>query len=411
MRYAILHSGHPCTELLLDLARVRDWMKQGNHVEFTDPSLVDVVFVSTCAFNQEYEEDGVRQITEARKLADPEARIVVIGCLPPINPDRFAELAGVEALPPQEMHRLAEWFPADADFSSSTGRQVALDGYLRNDHFMAGIRLKGFFQRFGKWLPLAMPRWLDTVPMPDWFFVRAGTGCAGNCSYCAIRRSRGHIVSAPLEKIVQQVEEGVRTGHHDIALAGDDMGCWGSDRGSHLGELLDALVSLPGDFKLHIRFVEPYWLIRHMERLIPAFNSGRIHGFCMPLQSGSQRILHAMNRNYKISDAIAAAEYVMHETRVSSISSIVMVGFPGETAEDFARSYALLERSSIPLYQVLKYEGRPGTPSESLPDPVPEELKIERQERFRLKMKLLKFAHFPAALAERRVQRKFGLIR
>lgn len=213
------------------------------------------------------------------------------------------------------------------------------------------------------------------------------------------------------DRVVAEVRAGLAGGSRDICLAGDDLGCWGSDAGLSLADLLDALVKLPGAWRLHLRFVEPFWLIRLLDRLLPALRSGRVAGFCVPLQSGSQRILDAMNRRYRISDAVAAVNRVITGTRVRSLSSIVMVGFPGETAEDFARTYALVERARIPLYQALRYEGRPGTPSESLPGAVPEELKDARQARFRMKMRLVRFARLPPRLAERIVERRLGPLR
>lgn len=407
--FAILPSGHPCTELALDVGKARAWMIRAGYAE-TEPAAAAVLFVASCAFNREYEEDAVARVAEARRL-NPRARIIVAGCLAPINPGRFRELGEVDALPPAGMERLREWFPAPGTLDDAPCHAIGLEAYERNAHFMAGIRLKRLFDRLGRFLPVRPPAWLATVPMPDWYYVRAATGCAGACSYCAIRRARGAVRSVAAARVVEECRAGLALGMRDICLAGDDLGCWGSDIGLTLADLLDPLVALPGDWRLHLRFVEPFWLVRHLDRLLPALRSGRVAGFCVPLQSGSQRILAAMRRSYRISDAVAAIHRVLAESRVRSLSSIVMVGFPGETAADFAASYALLERARVPLYQVLRYEGRPDTPSEALPDPVPEELKDLRQRRFRMKMQLVRFAGLPAGLAERIVTRRLGPLR
>jgi threonylcarbamoyladenosine tRNA methylthiotransferase CDKAL1 len=186
------------------------------------------------------------------------------------------------------------------------------------------------------------------------------------------------------------------------------MGCWGVDIDLTLADLLQVLVAIPGQFSINLRFIEPLWLLRNLEKLLPIFQSGKIHSFCVPIQSASQSVLTAMNRNYRISDVVAACNHIMQDTKVSSISSIIMVGFPGETTQDFAKSYSLLERCDIPLYQVLKYEGRPDTPSEQMPDKVSDEIKELRQQRFMKKMKLMKFVGLSAKLAEKIVTKKFG---
>jgi len=115
-----------------------------------------------------------------------------------------------------------------------------------------------------------------------------------------------------------------------------------------------------------------------------------------------------MNRHYKISDACAVIDHILENTRVRSISSIVMVGFPGETADDFRRSYELLNRVGVNVYQALKYEGREGAPSEALDDKVAENIKDIRQARFLKKMKLTKFLGLSNNLAEKIVSAKFG---
>lgn len=405
--FAVLHSGHPCTELTLDVGQVRAYMETAGHRQVDDPAEAEVLFVATCAFNVEYEEDAVERIGFAKRAARPGARVIAVGCLPPIHPERFAAL-GVEGLPPRDLARLETLFPSAVPFAAVECHAVGPEAYERNDHFRAGIRLKALCERFGRLLPLRPPRFLDTVPMPDWHFVRAASGCAGACSYCAIKRSRGDVRSVAPERVEEAVRAGVARGARTIALAGDDLGCWGADLGLALPDLLDRLVAVPGDFRLHLRFVEPLFLIRHLARLTPAFQSGKVHSFCVPLQSGAQRILDRMNRRYRIDEACAAISFVMEQTRVSSVSSIVMVGFPGETAEDFAKSYALIDRLPVPLYQALRYEGRPGTPSEAMAEKVPEPVKDARQARFRMKMRLRRFLGLPSAVAERIVTRRLG---
>lgn len=75
-----------------------------------------------------------------------------------------------------------------------------------------------------------MPRYLDSLPMTDWYFIRGGNGCLGTCTYCAIRHARGKIKSTPIGQIIPQVEKAVLRGYKTISLSGTDMGCWGHDR-------------------------------------------------------------------------------------------------------------------------------------------------------------------------------------
>ncbi len=140
------------------------------------------------------------------------------------------------------------------------------------------------------------------------------------------------------------------------------------------------------------------------------FNSGRLTSFCVPIQSGSQRILKLMNRNYRISDAVAAINHIVKSTKVKSISSIVMVGFPTESTEDYRKSYKLINQCNAAVYQPLIYEGRPDTRSEELDNKINDDIKLIRQQRFMKKMKLVKFLKLPEKLSEKIVRKHFGEI-
>ncbi|MBI4858960.1 MAG: radical SAM protein [Candidatus Riflebacteria bacterium] len=409
--FAIVNSAHPCTELVIDVNTIRAYLVRAGLAEVVDPAGADLIVVSTCAFNQEYEHDAVTAIQQARERSRPGARVIVSGCFPRINPELYARTCQFETLPPLEMEKLQELVPSATPLASAEAHTATIREYQGNRLFMTGIRLKRLFTRLGRLVPFVKPpSWLDTVPMTDWYFVRGATGCLGSCTYCAIKRARGNVRSVPAEVVVSRIRSAVEQGYTEISLAGDDMGCYGADLGTDLPALLEEIVALPGEFRVNIRFVEPRWLVKHLERLMPVFRTGRLHSFCVPLQSGSQRILDSMGRDYDIDRTVEALNSIVRTTRVSSISSIVMVGFPGESPGDFEASYRLLDRCDVNLYQVLKYEGRPGTRAEELDGKVPEELKERRRVRFAARMKLTKFVRLPARVAERIVALRHGPI-
>lgn len=411
MLFHVFNSAHPCTELVLDVTLIKRYLFAAGHIETNDPAAADAIIVSTCAFNVEYEQDAVDNIKKAKAAAKSDAKIIVCGCFSKINPSRFGEVEGVIALPPSEMNRIEKLFPSPTPLERISANLINGSEYAANKTFMAGIRLKKIFNTLGKIFSFVRtPDFLDTVPMPDWFMIRGASGCLGECSYCAVKRARGSVRSVPRDVIIAQVRDAVARGYSEISFAGDDMGCYGADCGSSLPELLGDVLKAGDNFRVNIRFIEPVWLLRHFDALMPIFRTGRISSFCAPLQSGSQKILNAMRRRYRISDAVAAINYVARETRVKSISSIVMVGFPGETREDFMLSYELINRADIALYQALRYEGRPGTLSETLENKVPEDIKTARQKRFWHKMKLVRFLGMGEKAAETITRLKFGEI-
>ncbi len=409
MLFHILNSAHPCTELVLDITLIKRYLLAAGHLITDNIAAADTVIISTCAFNREYETDALEKIERAKNAAKKGARIIVSGCLSKINPLLFNSIGGVTALPPSETDEIENLFPSGTSVKNISANVIAVSEYSQNKMFMAGIRLKKIFSALNKIFKfIKMPDFLDTVPVDEWYMIRGASGCLGECSYCAIKRARGSIKSVAPDIIMARLKEAVAQGYSEISFAGDDMGCYGADINSSLPELLTEVIKAGTGFKVNIRFIEPVWLLKHLDALVPIFKTGRVSSFCVPLQSGSQKILDAMRRRYKISSAVAAVNYIIRETKVKSVSSIVMTGFPGEERDDFIKSYELINRADIALYQALKYEGRPGTPSENFEGRVPENIKEARRARFWQKLKLVKFLGLSDKIAEKITRLKFG---
>ncbi len=403
--FSLVHATHPCTELVLDENKIRGYLEKAGWTEIFDVAAADLVVIATCAFNQDYEEDAVRAIEHTSKTAKTGARIIVAGCFSKINRERFASVCSFETLPPREMDKLEKLVPSSVALGSIKAHTVDIGQYETNRIFMTGINLKKIF----RYLPfIKSPAWLDTVPMTDWYFVRGAVGCLAQCSYCAIRYARGSVQSTPIDQIVSQIEEALAKGYREISIAGDDMGCYGIDIGTDLPTLLSEIHKLKGNFDLNLRFIEPRYLIEYFDRLVPIFSSGRISTFCSPIQSGSPRILRAMNKDYDIDEAVKAINGLLRLTKLRSISSNIMIGFPGEELDDWVKSYRLLKDCDINMYQVLKYQDRPGTPSQTMENKVPEEIKELRRKRFVTKMQVLKFVGLPEPVAERWTRLRHG---
>ena len=419
-RYHIINSSHPCTEIVLEVNQLRSYFNQGGYREASGPGNADIIVISTCAFNQKYETDAVTSIHKALAERAPHARIVVSGCLSKINPKLFAGLKEkyeIEDLPPRNMEKIEQMVPLVSvganpeplKINDIVPNYVTLDEYRDNQEFMAGIRVKTFYQRLRKLLPfIKPPNWTYSIPMPDWYFIRGGMGCMGKCSYCAIKRARGNIKSYELAHIIDQLRHAIDNGMKNIAFAGDDLGCWGIDKDMSLPDLLNEVVRIPGDFQVDLRFVEPAYLLEYFDELLPVFASGKIVSFGSPIESGSQRILNLMKRNYDIDDVISATNDILKSTRVKAISSIIMTGFPTEEVEDYSASFDLIGRSRIGLWQILSYEARPNTPSEALEPKVDPQIKKTRRDRLENHARLVNFLGVPSRVSEKMVAMRFG---
>ena len=146
-----------------------------------------------------------------------------------------------------------------------------------------------------------------------------------------------------------------------------------------LAQLLKEVTSLKGDYEVSIRFIDPYWLIRLFDELMPIFETGKIKAFCAPAQSGSDRILKRMNRRYTYDTLKETINTIMDKSRVQMISTNIIVGFPGETEEEFQQSLRLIHDVKFGMYMNFPYEDRPGTKASKFTDKISEE---EKQRRF-----------------------------
>ena len=216
-------------------------------------------------------------------------------------------------------------------------------------------------------------------------FVSIQQGCNMDCSFCIVPKTRGDERSRPMEEIVRECEQLAERGVREITLLGQIVTSYGRRDYEHTGgitpfvQLLERVNALPGIQR--IRFTSPHPR-GFKEDLIAAY--GRLEKLCayvhLPLQSGSDRILKAMNRPYtraRYRQIVADLRAVRPEMY---FSTDVIVGFPGETEEDFAQTRALFESCNYDMAYIFKYSIRTGTPAATLADQVPAEVKEARNQ-------------------------------
>lgn len=400
--FFISNSAHPCTEIALDANRIRRFYLANDWEEASDPTLADDLVVSTCAVNQEYEDAAMTDLEWRKVQLKTGARLIATGCLSKINPARFSEIEGALSVNPKQLGDFDSLVHPTVSIQNIQSNTIDYIDYQANPFFQKVIFIKQKLQnarkRFGVDLT---PHWMATIPTAGWFYIRGGVGCRGQCTYCAVRRAKGDFTSVPFNFILKQTREAVAKGVPEISLAGDDMGAWGSDIGTNLAHLLSAMLKEGPDFCINIRFVEPLYFLSLLEELLPVFATGRISAFCLPIQSGSNSVLRRMARDYTIEAVEEGLQRLAALSKRPRLASIIMVGFPGETDQEYIESAKLIDRLPIDLFQILAYEGRPGTPSITMPDQVPDDVKEQRRQKLLRKFKLQNVLGLPRTLANR----------
>lgn len=204
--------------------------------------------------------------------------------------------------------------------------------------------------------------------------VQVAQGCLGHCTYCITRKARGPLASFPESEIVEKTRAFVTAGACEIQLTAQDVSAYGRDSGTSLPALLSAVGRIPGNYRIRVGMMNPATVLPVLDDLVDAFAGSRIFRFLhLPVQSGSDRILEKMGRGYTVQefeDIVAAFRARYPDI---SIATDFIVGFPGETDEDFSRSLSLIGRVRPAKVNVTRYSMRPFTgpfPEKDFPDSV-----------------------------------------
>lgn len=219
--------------------------------------------------------------------------------------------------------------------------------------------------------------------------VNIEEGCLDACAYCSTRLVKGRLHSFPAVSIVEQVKQLVSDGCREIQLTGQDCGCYGFDfstdssmTGSprNLAELVQKiLVEVPGDYRMRLGMGNPRHMMQYSEALMECFQDERVYKFIhLPVQSGSERVLQAMNRKHTAKDYVHLAEEFNKRFPLFTLSTDLIVGFPGETDQDFADTLQVLRETSPTVCNITRFVSRPNTPASRMANVVPDETKHKR---------------------------------
>jgi threonylcarbamoyladenosine tRNA methylthiotransferase CDKAL1 len=273
------------------------------------PDNADVAIVNSCVVI----EKTSRKVLKAIALLH-EKELYVTGCMPAVEPGRIAGISNAVCIPPACIH----------------------DAY----------------------------REILTIPSGSPGIVQIAQGCRGRCAYCITRLARGTLCSFPREDIIREVEGNARSGAAEIQLTAQDVSSWGADINETLPDLLFDLVEVPGNFRIRIGMMNPATLRNIVPGLVKALDHGKLFKFIhMPIQSGSDRILDRMARGYHVRDTVAIMDTVRRRHPDCSLMTDMIVGFPGETEEDFLASLAIIRQIRPNKVNITRYSERPGTAS------------------------------------------------
>ena len=357
-----------CQMNVYDSQRMGDALASDGYVATQTIEDADLVLINTCHIREKaaekiYSELGrIRKMKAERPDGGKGMRVAVAGCVAQAEGAEIIARAPVVDLVigPQTYHRLPQ-----ALKRVENGERVIDTDYAVEDKF--------------EHLPQSQPAQLRARGVTA--FLTVQEGCDKFCTFCVVPYTRGSEVSRPFGRIVEEARQLADAGVREVTLLGQNVNAWhGEDaagRSVGLGGLVYALAAIPGLKRLryttsHPRDMDDALIAAHRDlpELMPYLH--------LPVQSGSDRILKAMNRRHTGDDYLRLMDRIRAARPDIAISGDFIVGFPGESDADFAATLRLIEQVGYASAFSFKYSPRPGTPGADMPDHVDEAVKTER---------------------------------
>jgi threonylcarbamoyladenosine tRNA methylthiotransferase MtaB len=327
------------TELL-----ARQFAEAGCHL-VSSASEADVYILNTCTVTHIADRKARHRLRLAHRR-NPDALVIATGCYAERAHQELARIAGVDLIVDNEQKpHLVKLVEENGEIS----RPAPVDANMNNN---AGLRTRAF--------------------------VKAQDGCNSFCSYCIVPLVRGREQSLPADRIVAEVSQRVHDGCKEVVLTGTKVGSYGDD-GADLNGLIERILAETSVSRLRLSSLQPHEI---SPELIKLWRDERLcRHFHLALQSGSDSVLKRMRRRYLTSDYRQAVALIRDAVPEAAITTDIMVGFPGETDEEFEQSYQLCQQLEFARIHVFPYSSRSGTEAARMPQPVGEKVKKQRSDR------------------------------
>lgn len=315
-------------------------------------SEADIYIINTCSVTDAADRK-CRQAIKKFIHRSPEAFIAVVGCYAQLAPQEISSIPGV-------------------DLVLGTNEKFDIAGYIRN------FRKKTAPEIHSCDLP-GEGKFYQSSSVSDRTrsFLKVQDGCDYGCSYCTIPKARGKSRNPAISSIIEEAGKLAEKGVKEVVLTGVNIGDFGRSTGDSFERLLGELAKVEGIERYRISSIEPNLLTDTIIQMVTETGKILPH-FHIPLQSGSNRILGLMRRRYRREAFAGRVMKIKELIPLAGIGADVIVGFPGETEQDFDDTFSFLEKLPLSYLHVFTFSERPGTPAAGLEGKVPHEEKVFR---------------------------------
>jgi len=328
-----------CSANLADSEMASGLLVEAGHTITRNPEGADASLILTCTVKTPTENKILKEI---RRLYQSDKPLVVAGCMPKAQRDQvFNAAPGASLLGPNDLLRVVE-----AVESSLSGIRVEeVDGEP--------------FDR--TCLPRARKSKLVHI-------TPISSGCLGNCSYCIVKKARGHLYSFPKDGLVKDAKGAINEGCREIWVTAEDTAAYTWNR-IRLPGLIRSLSELKGDFFIRVGMMTPNQAGEIIDDLIDAYRSPKLFKFLhMPVQSGNDYVLGRMRRKYHVDDFRVLISEFREKIPGVTLSTDVICGFPGESEEQFMDTVRFIDELQPDVLNISRFWSRPGTDASMMPE-------------------------------------------
>ena len=320
----------------------------------------DVYIINTCTVTNMADRKSRQMLHRARKM-NPEAVVAACGCYVQEKPDEAADCVDIVIgnNRKKEIVRILE------EYEDSRGGEKKRPGEPLKDLVDIG--------HTKEYEELSLSRTAEHTRA----YIKVQDGCNQFCSYCIIPYARGRVRSRSKDHVLEEVQALAGAGYQEVVLTGIHLSSYGIDNGEDLLSLILAVHEVEGIRRIRLGSLEPRIITEEFVRTISGLPKMCPH-FHLSLQSGCTETLKRMNRRYTAEEYFEKCELLRKYFHEPALTTDVIVGFPGETQEEFEASRAFVDKVDFYETHVFKYSRREGTKAAVMPDQVPEPVKAER---------------------------------
>jgi len=366
-----------CPKALVDSERILTQLRVQGYEIVPSYDEADVVVVNTCGFIDSAKQESLDAIGEA---ITENGKVIVTGCLGTSADD-------IRAIHP---------------------KVLSVTGPAQYESVVKAVQHHAPMPAHSPFTDLVPPQGIKLTPR-HYGYLKISEGCNHRCSFCIIPSMRGDLVSRPIDDVLGEAERLVAAGVKELLVISQDTSAYGLDlkyqafpwKEKTIPTRMQSLCEQLGELGIWVRlhYVYPY---PHVDKIIPLMADGKILPYLdIPFQHASPRLLKAMKRPAHAENTLERIENWRNQCPDLTLRSTFIVGFPGETDEDFELLLEWLERAQLDRVGCFEYSPVAGASANELPNPVPEELKRERWERFMQTQQLI---------SSSRLKRKLGTI-